>query len=144
MIRRAGGESQSHYGAAANMASSCSIESGTADLGQTERLYKLECQLDDGGPLAPLEDRLHRMLSSGASADAKISRRVGVVNMATRQLHLPHFVADGSYRLRLPYANRRKLMLGSCGMSRRCGQSLPMFRKRVRKKLRAVLARLTP
>lgn len=48
MIHHAGGESQAHYGAAANMASSCSIESGAADLDQTERVDMISSQLGAG------------------------------------------------------------------------------------------------
>lgn len=73
-------------------------------------MQQLLTHLDVGGLLAPhiapLEDRLRRMLGSGSSAGAEVARRIRVVNMGARKLHLPHFEAVATALLR-----RRRLQI---------------------------------
>jgi predicted DNA-binding transcriptional regulator YafY len=73
-------------------------------------MQQLLTHLDAGGLLAPhiapLEDRLRKMLGRGSSAGAEVSRRIRVMSLAARKLHLPHFEAVATALLR-----RRRLRI---------------------------------
>jgi len=67
-------------------------------------MQHLLAHLDAGGLLgphiAPLADRLHKMLGTGARAGAEVVRRIRVQTVGARTLHLPHFQAVGTALLR--------------------------------------------
>ena len=73
-------------------------------------MQQLLTHLDAGGLLAPhiapLEERLRKMLGSGSSAGVEVTRRIRVMSMAARKLHLPHFEAAATALLR-----RRRLQI---------------------------------
>jgi predicted DNA-binding transcriptional regulator YafY len=67
-------------------------------------MQHLLANLDAGGLLgphiAPLTERLHKMLGTGARASAEVVRRIRVQSVGARKLHLPHFQAVGTALLR--------------------------------------------
>jgi len=67
-------------------------------------MQHLLANLDAGGLLgphiAPLTERLHRMLGTGGRASAEVVRRIRVQSAGARKLHLPHFEAVGTALLR--------------------------------------------
>jgi predicted DNA-binding transcriptional regulator YafY len=80
-------------------------------------MQHLLAHLDAGGPLvphiAPLTDRLQRILGTGASAGAAVARRTRVQTVGARKVQLPHFQAVGTALLR-----RRRLQIDYHGRSR--------------------------
>ncbi len=67
-------------------------------------MQHLLASLDAGGLLGPhiepLMKRLHKLLGSGAPARADVARRIRVLTVGARRMHLPHFQALGSALLR--------------------------------------------
>jgi predicted DNA-binding transcriptional regulator YafY len=67
-------------------------------------MQHLLANLDAGGLLgphiAPLTERLHKLLGSGVKASAEVARRIRVQSVGARKVHLPHFEAVGSALLR--------------------------------------------
>lgn len=80
-------------------------------------MQRLLAELDSGGLLgphiAPLRARLARLLDRGGPPEAEVARRVRLLTMGARRLHLPHFQAIGSAllqrrRLRIGYRSRTR------------------------------------
>ena len=73
-------------------------------------MQHLLSNLDAGGLLAaqiePLRKRLAKVLDSGTANQADLSRRIRILTVGARQIHLPHFQAVGSALLR-----RRRLAI---------------------------------
>lgn len=73
-------------------------------------MQHLLAHLDAGGLLGPhiaaLRQRLSQALEGGAPPEADVARRVRVLTVGARKLHLPHFQAVGSALLR-----RRRLVI---------------------------------
>jgi predicted DNA-binding transcriptional regulator YafY len=73
--------------------------------------------LDAGGLLgphiAPLVERLDKLLGVGASASAEVVRRIRVQTVGARKMHLPHFQAVGTALLQ-----RRRLVIDYHGRGR--------------------------
>ncbi len=67
-------------------------------------MQHLLANLDTGGLLgphiAPLAERLSKLLGDGAPKDAEIARRIHVQTVGARKVHLPHFQAVGTALLR--------------------------------------------
>jgi predicted DNA-binding transcriptional regulator YafY len=67
-------------------------------------MQHLLAHLDAGGLLgphiAPLEQRLNKILGNGTQAIAEVARRIRVQTVGARKLHLPHFQAVGTGLLR--------------------------------------------
>lgn len=67
-------------------------------------MQHLLAHLDTGGLLgphiAPLAERLHKMLGSGVRASAEVARRIRVQSIGARKVELPHFEAVGTALLR--------------------------------------------
>jgi predicted DNA-binding transcriptional regulator YafY len=67
-------------------------------------MQHLLANLDAGGLLgphiAPLTERLHKMLGTGARTSAEVVRRIRVQSVGARKVHLPHFEAVGTDLLR--------------------------------------------
>jgi predicted DNA-binding transcriptional regulator YafY len=67
-------------------------------------MQHLLAHLDAGGLLAPhlgpMQERLARMLGSGALANAEVVRRIRVQTVGARKVHMPHFQAVGTALLR--------------------------------------------
>jgi predicted DNA-binding transcriptional regulator YafY len=80
-------------------------------------MQHLLAHLDKGGLLgphiAPLTERLHKMLGSGVRAGSEVARRIRVQTVGARKVHLPHFEAVGTALLR-----RRRLHIGYHGRGR--------------------------
>lgn len=80
-------------------------------------MQHLLANLDTGGLLgphiAPLMGRLAKMLDGGVPANAEVARRIRVLSVGARQLHLPHFQTVGSALLR-----RKRLHLRYQGRTR--------------------------
>jgi predicted DNA-binding transcriptional regulator YafY len=80
-------------------------------------MQHLLAHLDAGGLLgphiAPLTERLHRMLGTGVQASAQEARRIRVQTVGARKVHLPHFQAVGTALLR-----RQRLQIDYHGRSR--------------------------
>jgi predicted DNA-binding transcriptional regulator YafY len=79
-------------------------------------MQHLLAHLDAGGLLgphiAPLAERLQRMLGTGAPAGAEVARRIRVQTVGARKVQLPHFQAVGTALLR-----RRRLQIDYHGRS---------------------------
>ena len=80
-------------------------------------MQRLLADLDTGGLLgphiAPLRVRLARLLDRGGPPEAEIARRVRLLTMGARRVHLPHFQAIGSAllqrrRMRIDYRSRTR------------------------------------
>ncbi len=80
-------------------------------------MQQLLTHLDAGGLLgphiAPLAERLQRMLGTGAPAGAEAARRIRVQTVGARKVQLPHFQAVGTALLR-----RQRLQISYHGRSR--------------------------
>ncbi len=80
-------------------------------------MQHLLAHLDAGGLLrphiAPLAERLQRMLGSGVQAGAEVARRIRVQTVGARKVQLPHFQAVGTALLR-----RQRLQIDYHGRSR--------------------------
>jgi predicted DNA-binding transcriptional regulator YafY len=80
-------------------------------------MQHLLAHLDAGGLLgphiAPLAERLQRMLGSGAPVGAEVARRIRVQTVGARKVQLPHFQAVGTALLR-----RQRLLIAYHGCGR--------------------------
>lgn len=80
-------------------------------------MQHLLANLDAGGLLGPhiqpLMGRLAKMLDGGAPANAEVARRIRVLTVGARRVHLPHFQNVGSALLR-----RKRLLLRYLGRTR--------------------------
>lgn len=80
-------------------------------------MQQLLCSLDTGGLLgphiAPLMDRLNKLLGAGVSASEQLAQRIRVQTVGARPVHLPHFQSLGSALLR-----RQRLVIGYHGRGR--------------------------
>jgi predicted DNA-binding transcriptional regulator YafY len=80
-------------------------------------MQHLLAHLDAGGLLGPhiepLMKRLGELLGSGAPPKADVARRIRMVTVGARQMHLPHFQAVGSALLR-----RQRLVIDYLGRGR--------------------------
>ncbi|MEO7853216.1 MAG: WYL domain-containing protein [Rubrivivax sp.] len=80
-------------------------------------MQHLLAHLDTGGLLgphiAPLTERLHKLLGSGVRASDEVARRIRVQSVGARKVQLPHFEAVGTALLR-----RQRLHVEYHGRSR--------------------------
>ena len=80
-------------------------------------MQHLLAHLDAGGLLgphiAPLAERLQRMLGTGVQASTEVARRIRVQTVGARKVQLPHFQAVGTALLR-----RQRLQIDYHGRSR--------------------------
>ncbi|MEF7613492.1 WYL domain-containing protein [Aquincola sp. MAHUQ-54] len=80
-------------------------------------MQHLLAHLDTGGLLgphiAPLADRLDRILGAGAGTRTEVAKRIRVQTVGARKVHLPHFQAVGVALLR-----RQRLVIGYHGRGR--------------------------
>ena len=80
-------------------------------------MQHLLAHLDAGGLLgphiAPLVERLNKLLGVGSNASAEVVRRIRVQTVGARKVHVPHFQAVGTALLQ-----RRRLMIDYHGRGR--------------------------
>ena len=80
-------------------------------------MQHLLSHLDAGGLLgphiAPLVERLNKLLGVGSNASAEVVRRIRVQTVGARKVHLPHFQAVGTALLQ-----RRRLLIDYHGRGR--------------------------